>query len=981
MSKYDFEIDLSEQTSTGILLSKIQKGSVVLEFGCATGRMTRYMKEELDCQVYIVEYDEDAYKTALEFAADGLCDDIMKFQWCERFKGIQFDAILFADVLEHLNTPEKVLEEAGKLLKEDGCIYVSIPNITHNDILLKAMDERFDYTSTGILDDTHVHFWGLGNVQEITGNCGLSVHCIEATYCPTGFTEQYAGSRTKIGPVLSNLLKERTGGEIYQFVLSIGKENKSEPILKIKQPSVSSQLYIRYEDEQRPEEHIHFESRYSGNGSYITRYVIENAEKIKRVQYTPVMDSCCILQNFSIRQGQNNLFLTYSKVSEMEDALLLMGEPPTVYADCQKMNEPIIIEAEIILPGERFIEIIKRDYHNPRSAYKETFRQLDYYRKNYPIIVSRMELAEAKYEMIENATFWKMTKPMRDMAEAFKNIGRNIKKSLSSPYSKKELEKQKNVHFEQKETFSILVPLYNTKPQYLREMIESVQKQTYSEWELCLADGSDQEHNEVRQICEGYAKKDSRIQYKKLIQNLGISENTNACIEMATGNYLALLDHDDILHPAALYEVMDAISKKKADFIYTDEIKFRETLQDAFMPHYKPDYAPDTLRANNYICHFTVFKKSLMDKVGNFRSECDGSQDHDMVLRLTEQAECIVHIPKILYYWRSHAESVAENVDAKPYVVESAHRALRDHMERVGLKGSIQPTRLPSVYRMKYELEGEPLVSIIIPNYEYKQELQTCLESIYEKSTYQNFEVIVVENNSKSDEIFRYYKEIQERWSNLKVVEWKDYFNYSAINNFGIKYAAGEHIILLNNDTEVISPDWIQEMLMYSQRSDVGAVGAKLYYPDSTIQHAGVGIGLLTLAGHYHKGLSRYHRGYMGRLLYAQNVSAVTAACMMIRRDVWDKVEGLDETFEVAFNDVDLCMRIRKAGYLIIWTPFSELYHFESKSRGTDEEPEKQKRLQAEARRFRQRWEKELADGDPYYNPNLPLGREDFGMK
>lgn len=548
------------------------------------------------------------------------------------------------------------------------------------------------------------------------------------------------------------------------------------------------------------------------------------------------------------------------------------------------------------------------------------------------------------------------------------------------PYTRKELRAQRKVEFPKKIKFSILVPLYNTPEKFLREMIRSVLKQTYSNWELCLADGSDAKHDDVRQICERYAKKDPRIRYQKLEKNMGISGNTNACIDMATGDYLSLFDHDDLLHPSALFANMEAICEQGADFIYTDENTFHDTPSDAFCPHFKPDYAPDTLRTNNYICHFTTFSRDLLEKTGKFRPECDGSQDFDMVLRLTENAEKIVHIPKILYYWRAHRGSVAEDVGAKPYVIEAAKRAIRDHLQRVGLKGEVLDSVVPSMCRLHYEIEGTPLVSILIPNYEHKADLEKCLNSIYEKSTYQNFEIIVIENNSTSQEIFSYYEEIQKKWSNLKVVVWDEPFNYSAINNYGAQFASGQHLLLLNNDTEVISPDWIQEMLMYSQRQDVGAVGAKLYYPDNTIQHAGLGIGLLALAGHLHRGFERNHIGYTGRLIYTQNLSAVTAACVMIRWDVWDEIGGLDESFAVAFNDVDMCMRIRKAGYLIVWTPYAELYHYESKSRGLEDTPEKQKRFENEVHIFQARWAKELAAGDPYYNPNLPLDREDFGL-
>lgn len=554
-------------------------------------------------------------------------------------------------------------------------------------------------------------------------------------------------------------------------------------------------------------------------------------------------------------------------------------------------------------------------------------------------------------------------------------------KQTSRVYTKAELKKQRTVKFPRKIKFSILVPLYNTPEIYLRDMILSVQAQTYTSWELCLADGSGPEHTYVETVCREFAEKDCRILYKKLEKNMGISGNTNACIDMASGDYLALFDHDDLLHPAALYEMMKVICEKDADFIYTDENTFHKSPKDAFCPHFKPDYAPDTLRANNYICHFSAFTRELLEAAGNFRSEYDGSQDYDIILRLTEKAKKIVHIPIILYYWRAHPGSVASDIGAKPYAIDAAVRAITAHLQRVNLPGEVSVANQSGIYRLKYEIEGKPLVSIIIPNYEHKADLQKCLESLYAKTSYSNFEIIVVENNSKTEEIFDYYKLIQKQWPNLKVVCWSGEFNYSAINNFGAGFASGEHLLLLNNDIEIISPEWIEEMLMYSQRSDVGVVGAKLYYPDDTIQHAGLGIGLLGLAGHYFRGAGKKDVGYMCRLVYAQNLSAVTGACMMIRRSVWDEIGGLDEGFEVAFNDVDMCMRIRKAGYLVVWTPHAQLYHYESKSRGCEDTGEKQKRFSGEVQRFRERWGEELEAGDPYYNPNLSLEREDFCVK
>lgn len=630
----------------------------------------------------------------------------------------------------------------------------------------------------------------------------------------------------------------------------------------------------------------------------------------------------------------------------------------------------------------------------------------------------RLYLAESSFHEIEGSFCWKITKPVRIAGAglraffrrhyAFKCFLRGIKRfvtmgpgkmrdfnakeriakrsfhiydEISVTCDMEELEKQRKESFADPRKFSVVVPLYNTPELYLRKMIESVLYQTYENLELCLADGSDRQHRYVKDICREYRYYDKRIKYKKLKKNMGIADNTNACLEMAGGDYLVLFDHDDFLHPSALYENMRMIQEKKADFLYSDENTFHVTINDAFNPHYKPDFAPDTLRSNNYICHLSVFSRELYEKVGGFRRNFDGSQDYDMILRLTEQAKRIVHIPKVLYYWRAHPASVAMNIHAKDYCITSARKALSEHLQRVGLKGTVENSEIISTYRIKYDLEKTPLVSILIPNYEHKADLGKCLDSVFAKTTYKNFEIIIVENNSSSREIFEYYDQIQKEHSNVRVVSWEGPFNYAAINNFGAEYAKGEYLILLNNDVEIITEDWIQEMLMYAQRPEVGAVGVKLFYPDGTLQHAGVFLGVGGVAGHCMKGIAGNDPGYFGRATFTQNVSCVTAACMMIRKDVFDEIGGFDEKYEVAFNDVDLCMRIRKAEYLIVFTPYAKLYHYESKSRGDDEEPEKRARFVSEVKRFQTQWKEELLAGDPYYNPNLSLVKYDYSPK
>lgn len=642
------------------------------------------------------------------------------------------------------------------------------------------------------------------------------------------------------------------------------------------------------------------------------------------------------------------------------------------------------------------------------------------------LVSAEEKVADLTYKLdkLRNSLIWKCIYPFRLVWSHFKNLLIRIKRygniktlmkkieskriekkayksygTLSMP-SAEQIKEQRETKFSKNIKFSILVPLYNTPEQFLREMIQSVLDQTYVNWELCLADGSDDAHSEVGVICKELMDADektaaelglsgSRIKYQKLSENLGISGNTNKCFDMATGEYIGLFDHDDLLHPCALYEYMKAICNENADYIYCDETTFQgKTIDNMVTLHFKPDFAPDNLRANNYICHFSVFSAELVEKCGRFRSEFDGSQDHDMILRLTSAAQKIVHIPMILYYWRSHAGSVASDINAKSYAIDAAKGAVAAHLTACGFDGfKIESSRaFETIFRIRYKLTSNPMVSIIIPNKDHIDDLRRCIESILNRSSYDNYEIIVVENNSTSSEIFDYYESIKKH-PQITVVTYEGEFNYSKINNLGVTFAKGEHIILLNNDTEVITRNWIEELLMYSQREDVGAVGCMLYYPDYTIQHAGVvlGLGAHRTAGHSHYKMPKENLGYMGRLCYAQNVTAVTGACLMVKKSLFDEVGGLSEDLAVALNDVDLCLKLRKLNVVNVFTPFAELFHYESASRGTDvTDAASQKnadRYNKESDLFKEKWKAELEAGDPYFNPNFSLDYSNFVLK
>lgn len=629
------------------------------------------------------------------------------------------------------------------------------------------------------------------------------------------------------------------------------------------------------------------------------------------------------------------------------------------------------------------------------------------------VLESKNEELNFKLDRIKNNPLWKASSPLRKcmhfairQKDRLKNCGnlrgvaaklkyKKIQRKAMEQFGTKSFPDETQAMAERKQVFermvkiSILVPLYNTPDNFLREMLDSVMNQTYQNWELCLADGSDGEHGFVGDICREYADKDEkkRIVYHKLAKNGGIAGNTNECLKLATGEYIGLFDHDDILHPSALYEYVKVINEQDADYIYCDETTFKSgDINKMLTMHFKPDYAVDNLRANNYICHFSVFARELLDGTELFRSKYDGSQDHDMILRLIDRAKNVVHVPRLLYYWRSHAGSVASGIDAKPYAVEAAKGAVADHLKRHGFEHfQITSTRaFETIFKIRYQIIGEPKISIVIANKDHFDDLKRCITSIMEKSTYENYEIIIVENNSETKEIFDYYEKLKE-YPNIKVVtcQLEGTFNYSRVNNFGVKAAAGDYILLLNNDTQVITVNWIEELLMYAQREDVGAVGAKLYYGNKTIQHAGVvlQLGAHRTAGHSHYGQHRENLGYMGRLCYAQDVSAVTGACLLVRKKLFEEVGGLDESFAISLNDVDFCLKLREKGLLNVFTPFAELYHFESVSRGLDDQGEKAKRYNDESERFRKKWKEVLEKGDPYYNPNFSLDRSDFALK
>ncbi|MBQ3394272.1 MAG: glycosyltransferase family 2 protein [Oscillospiraceae bacterium] len=541
-----------------------------------------------------------------------------------------------------------------------------------------------------------------------------------------------------------------------------------------------------------------------------------------------------------------------------------------------------------------------------------------------------------------------------------------------------ELAKQAGYVPENGRIISVVTALYNTDRKYLEEFIDSFTKQSCSYRQLILADASDTDHRYVGEFALEKSLDDSRIKYIKLSENLGISGNTNIAVSHADGEYIAFADHDDILSPDAIYQLHRAVDETGADIVYSDEALFDSDYTDPTVGHFKPDFSYYYLTNCNYICHLTCMRKELFEQLGGLDSARDGAQDHDLLLRATEiEGIRIHHIPRVLYYWRVHSRSTSRGVEAKPYVTKNAIDMLDRHLARIKVEGKAREGKFPSTYKIDYRVKDEPLVSIIIPNKDQAEMLTRCIDSIYSKTEYTNFEVLIVENNSTGREIFETYDRLEKEHDGLRVLRWEKPFNFSRINNFAAAQAKGDLFLLLNNDIEIINGQWLTEMVSLCLQKDVGIVGAMLYYPNDTIQHAGVITGLGGYAGHSHKYHPRGRSGYMFRLSCVQDLSCVTAACMLVRKDVYEKAHGLDEDFTVAFNDVDFCLRVRNMGYHILWTPYAECYHYESISRGSDTSGAKKERFEGERKRLKDRFGDSLTS-DPFYNPNLTLDMEDF---
>lgn len=665
----------------------------------------------------------------------------------------------------------------------------------------------------------------------------------------------------------------------------------------------------------------------------------------------------------SVTENEIEITVTDEK-KEPVDAIVTWAARPDVglakYGDPKAGHVGIFLE--IPFRGQHLVTVHFKEKNAQGNVITEQSLPL-----NPALIAARKFLKESKaqYVSTKKSLIWLKKKLTRKEYADYDTWLRIMR------VSRQELFAQRKTKFSYAPKFSVVVPLYHTPAKFLKDLVRSMMYQSYANWELCLVNASPEDVH-LTSLLENWAMRDKRIRVIRLEKNLGIAQNTNAGIAASTGEFIAFLDHDDFLEPDALFCYADALNKDKTiDVFYSDEDKTDEYAAHYFYPHFKSDFNIDLLHANNYMCHFLAVRKSLVDTVGGLNEKFDGAQDYDFVLRLTENTKKIYHCPRILYHWRCSNQSTAANQGNKMYAIHAGKAALNAHYKRIGWNARAQEGAVDGWYQTKFTLKEEPLVSILIPNKDHTDDLDVCLNSFFERADYQNYEFIIIENNSVLPETFAYYEKIEKEHDNVKVVYWEAGFNYSAINNFGFKFAKGDYIMLLNNDVELITPDIFQSMLGFCMRPEVGIVGAKLLYNDHTVQHAGVLVGAGGLADHVFKGIHEDDPGYMGRAISSQDVSAVTAACFLVKRSVYEEVGGLEDEFQVAFNDVDFCLKVRKAGYLIVYDADVKLFHYESKSRGMEDTTERFIRFGNEMMLLNSKWDILSTFVDPYYNPNF----------
>jgi glycosyltransferase involved in cell wall biosynthesis/2-polyprenyl-3-methyl-5-hydroxy-6-metoxy-1,4-benzoquinol methylase len=986
--EYDFQLDLSvENNSHTQIVKRIPPGSRVLELGCATGYMSDYLRRELDCYVVGVEYDRKMANKAKLVCDQVIVADVQKGNWQKKIEGERFDIITCADILEHLRDPISLLKTLPDLLVEGGRLLASVPNGGHAALRLELLEGSFTYEDTGLLDRTHLHLFTYHSLREIFARGGFSVK--ELAYTFHDMADPVIKSRlSRLGLDVTDqglALFHTPDAAAYQFIVSAAADPEVDidafPQLSDKPLQSSTEVYRVLHDELH-----NFRLSSAQQEAMIKerdRLLREQHERVTQLQRDLAGTSAHVESlRTTLEQVQQTYQETKAKHDELSFSLMYeLKERDQLERELETVHEH---EKHLVEQLQRTKKDL-RDVLNSRGwrGYMALTLPLRFFRSKQPTLKKWLKDPSLIYTWLRS-----LRQPTDTVvSDAASNSAQDSYTKWIDEVEAKDQPSEKVIRLlnerNDRPLISIIMPVYNVEERWLRASINSVLDQSYDNWELCIADDASTKPH-IKQVLEEYLFRYKRIKVAYRDENGHISAATNTALSMAAGDFVGFMDHDDVLAPHALYHVASELYfNPELGLVYTDEDKIDED-GTRFDHYFKADFNPDLMRSHNMICHFGVYRRSLIERIGGIREGYEGAQDYDLALRCLRELDVqkeVRHLPKVLYHWRAIPESTASGCDVKAYAIDAAIRAVEDDLRARGVVADVSESDLiAGMIRVRYPLpESPPLVSIIIPTRNGEALLRQCVDSIRSKTDYQHYEIVVVDNQSDEQRTLDYLRELDEI-SNITVVKYDKPFNFSAINNFAVDHANGEVLCFVNDDIEVIDNGWLGEMVSHASRPEIGAVGARLLYPDDRLQHGGVVLGIGGVAGHAMKYAAKDDIGYMGRAMIIQNYTAVTAACMLLRREVFDEVAGFDsENLAVAFNDVDLCIRIFQKGYYNLWTPYAALYHHESASRGAEDTVEKQQRFSKEAKYMLDKYGPLLIN-DPAYNPNLTNKREDFSL-
>ncbi|MEJ2609698.1 MAG: glycosyltransferase [Candidatus Thiodiazotropha sp.] len=992
--EYDFQLDINAENNSHTQLAKrIPEGSRVLELGCATGYMSDYLRRKKDCYVVGVEYDKSMANKAKKVCNRVIIADVQKGHWLKSLADERFDIIVCADILEHLREPIGLLKMLPGLLTEQGCLLASLPNGAHAALRLELLEGRFTYEDTGLLDRTHLHLFTYHSLRELFARAGFRVE--ELSYTFHDMADSEIVSRLKrLGfhaDERGMAIFHTPDAAAFQFIVSAKADDKVSaddfPSLTDKPMASSVEVYRNLLDQLHQ----------AGEAAATRLEMVAERDRILEVQQQHLKAFGEIREQMTKQQEELSKALAEegSRRSDLEQEVKRSEECLCAMQQELKMSEKAVRAME----REKFLLKMRLAQH------KESLHNITHSRgwRIYMVLMLPLRLLRWSRPVVQQLIrqprllkeWWREAK-MLYKAGGVSAIKDRVVNQISPTYTY--LEWIRDVEFvglpeqdvikalnerEDRPLISIVMPVYNVEEAWLREAIDSVLAQTYDDWELCIADDASTKPH-VKRVLKEYEKRFRRIKVVYREINGHISAATNSALALATGKFVGLMDHDDVLAPYALFFVaQEIVLHPNASLIYSDEDKINS--EGIRYDHYfKPDFNPDLMRSHNMICHFGVYRRTLLEKIGGIREGYEGAQDYDLALRCLREIDLrkdVRHIQWVLYHWRAIPESTASGAEAKSYAMEAAINAVKDDLNARNIEAKVTESDLiDGMIRVQYPVPKErPLVSIIIPTRNGEILLRQCLDSIRKHTDYKNYEIVVVDNQSDEPKTLSYLSQL-EKEPGVSVLRYNHPFNFSAINNFAVEQTKGEMVCFMNDDIEVIASGWLDEMVSQGARAEIGAVGARLWYPDGRLQHGGVILGLGGVAGHAMKYSFKGERGYMGRSLLIQNYTAVTAACLLVKRDVFNAVSGFDsENLAVAFNDVDLCIRIYQLGFYNVWTPYAEMIHHESASRGLEDTPEKQKRFAREAEYMLDAWGPLLMN-DPAYNPNLTRCSEDFSL-